>query len=149
MHSANAECVAGAPADDANQTPGADEPKGSTLPPCPTEALVNAYHDALPALPRVVVLNDARKRLVSARWREVVAAERFDREQGLDWFRWFFAHVAASRFLTGRAGHSRDGRTFRADFPWLMAPTNFAKVVEGRYHDSTTTTTTTMKEQAT
>jgi len=46
----------------------------------------------------------------------------------------FFTHVGASRFLTGRVG-GKDGRVFAPGLDWLVLPENFAKVIEGRYHD--------------
>lgn len=84
-------------------------------------------------LPRVEVVNDSRKRAMSARWREVVTdpdirkAEN-PRDAALEWFDWFFGHVAKSAFLTGRS------KDWHADFDFLMTPTKFAKVVEGSYH---------------
>jgi hypothetical protein len=103
-------------------------------PPCPHGEIVKAYAEALPSLPQVTVLNDARKRTLQARWREVCASESWAAEQGLEWFVWYFGHVAHSPFLMGRAPPTPGRQAFRADFDWLMAPTNFAKVVEGRYH---------------
>lgn len=105
----------------------------SRPPDCPTEALIALYHDLLPVLPRVEVLNDGRRRALAARWREVVTdadirkAEDV-RSAGLDWFTWFFGHVAKSRFLTGKA------KDWKADFDFLMTPSKFAKVIEGSYH---------------
>lgn len=104
------------------------------VPSCPYDDIAKAYAEACPQLPQLTVVNDARKGHMSARWREVCAAERFTSEQGMDWFRWYFAHVKGSPFLTGNGKPNRDGRVWRADFDWLMLPTNFAKVVEGRYH---------------
>lgn len=100
------------------------------LPACPAEEIVERYREALPQLPGVEVLNASRKRTIAARWREVCAAEKFDRQQGLDWFAWFFGHVSRSGFLTGRL----PGKTWRADFDFLMTASKFAKVIEGSYH---------------
>ncbi len=98
------------------------------LPACPAEEIVALYHEHLPSLPEVMVLSDTRKRTIAARWREVCAAEKFDRTQGLEWFAWFFGHASKSRFLTGRSGD------WRADFDFLMTSSKFAKVIEGSYH---------------
>jgi hypothetical protein len=46
----------------------------------------------------------------------------------------FFDHVSGSRFLTGRADSKPGVPPFCADLEWLMRPTNWAKVVEGKYH---------------
>lgn len=103
------------------------------LPPCPTEALIALYHEHLPMCPRVEVVNDTRKRALSARWREVVTDPEIRKSEdakaaAIDWFAWFFGHAAKSRFLTGKA------KDWRADFDFLMTPSKFAKVVEGSYH---------------
>ena len=84
-------------------------------------------------LPAVVVLNPSRKAAISARWREVITTDKMDLHAGIEWFQWFFSHVAKSKFLTGRT-QSRDGRVWKADLDWLMKPANFAKAVEGNYH---------------
>jgi uncharacterized protein YdaU (DUF1376 family) len=102
-------------------------------PACPSEALVALYHEHLPMLPRVEVLNDPRRRALSARWREVVTDPDIRKAEdvraaGLDWFAWYFSHAAKSRFLTGRA------KEWRADLDFLLLPKKFAKVVEGSYH---------------
>lgn len=102
-------------------------------PPCPNQEVVDLYHESLPSLPSVVVLNDSRKRAVAARWREVCASEKLDKHGGIDFFRWFFGHVGGSDFLMGRA---KSGRQWSANFDWLMTPTKFARVVEGAYHGS-------------
>ena len=104
------------------------------VPNCPHEDIVKAYADLLPMLPQVAVLSDSRKAHVTARWRAVCADQKFTREQGVAWFRDYFGDVARSPFLTGNGKPDRaTGRVWAADFDWLMLPTNFVKVVEGRY----------------
>jgi hypothetical protein len=51
----------------------------------------------------------------------------------LTWFTDFFQHIGTSKFLTGRV-NSKDGRAFLADLEWILKPSNFAKIVEGKYH---------------
>lgn len=99
----------------------------------PNQEIVDRFHQYLPALPRVEVLNDSRKRVIAARWREVCndpeikrAAE--PRQAALDWFSWYFDYASKSKFLTGRT------KDWRADFDFLMTPSKFTKTVEGHYH---------------
>ena len=106
------------------------------LPPCPTQELVDLYHHHLPMLPRVEVLNDGRRRALSARWREVVtdkdiAKTESPKSAAVDFFGWYFGHASRSAFLTGRA------KNWRADFDFLITPSKFAKVIEGHYHKDT------------
>lgn len=103
------------------------------LPACPNQEIVDLFHKHLPALPRVEVLNDSRKRTIAARWREVCADPEIRKAEdsksaALDWFAWYFDYASQSKFLTGRA------KSWRADFDFLMTPTKFAKVLEGHYH---------------
>lgn len=89
---------------------------------CPYQDIIAAYHDAMPANPRIRQLDDTSRKNLQTRWRE--SPER----QGLDWWREFFAWCAKSQFLTGRKND------FIADLMWLVRPMNFAKVLSGRYH---------------
>lgn len=103
-------------------------------PPCPHEEIVRLYGEHLPQLPRCIALNDQRRSHIGARWRQVCVDAKFSRVDGLEWFAGFFRDVSRSRFLTGNGGPGKDGRIWRADLDWLMNPTNFLKVFEGRYH---------------
>jgi len=102
----------------------AQAPSGPS--PCPHQEIVQAYHEALPSLPAVQVWNDKRQGFLRTRWQE--APER----QSVEWWKTFFLRVAASDFLCGRTSGT-DGRPFLADLEWLVRPTNFVKVIEGRY----------------
>lgn len=107
------------------------------VPPCPTQELVDLYHQHLPMLPRVEVMNDGRRRALSARWREVVTDKEIcktesPKDAALDFFGWYFGHASKSPFLTGRS------KNWRADFDFLITPSKFVKVVEGHYHKEAT-----------
>ena len=94
--------------------------------PCPQSRIVALYHETLPELRQVREWNETRQRLLAKRW-----AENPER-QTLDWWRAFFVYVRKSPFLMGQT-QGRDGRPFDCDLEWLIRPTNFAKVVEGKY----------------
>jgi hypothetical protein len=47
----------------------------------------------------------------------------------IGYWRKFFEQVAASDFLSGRAGD------WRADLEWLITSGNFTKVIEGKYEN--------------
>jgi hypothetical protein len=106
---------------------------GYEVPDCPHETIVEAYHETLPMLPRVEVWSEGRKSYLRQRWREVCAEQRFDRDQGIGWFRDYFATVGRSEFLTGKARPTKGDRPFLADLEWLVRPANFVKVIEGKY----------------
>jgi uncharacterized protein YdaU (DUF1376 family) len=102
--------------------------RGASTPSAPIDEIVALYNDKLPTLPRVTVVNDSRKRAISARWREVVTADKLDRQGGLAFFEWYFQMVGQSKFLTGKA------KDWKADIDFLFNPSKFPRVVEGFYH---------------
>jgi uncharacterized protein YdaU (DUF1376 family) len=107
------------------------------IPDCNHQAVIDLYHQQLPTLRRVEVWNAARQGYLRQRWREVAAELGKDKPISasavLDWFNDFFGHIQKSRFLVGKV-NSKDGRAFTADLEWILKPSNFAKIVEGKYH---------------
>ncbi|MFV3289142.1 helix-turn-helix domain-containing protein [Pseudomonas sp. NY11955] len=91
----------------------------------PVEQIVDLFNQVLHQLPRVVLINKDRRAKIQARWAESSV------HQDLDFWNDFFAQVATSDFLMGRL-KGRDTQ-FRCTFDWLIAPSNFVKVVEGNY----------------
>lgn len=120
-----------------NICPPDGEPADKKLPICQHEAVIELYHKHLPTLRRVEVWNETRKGYLRQRWREVAEELSKDKEivaaDILGWFADFFQHIASSKFLTGRV-NSKDGWAFLADLEWILKPSNFAKIVEGKYH---------------
>lgn len=109
------------------------EPKTPTesspaMPACPHAEIIALYHEILPSLAVVKSWGDGRQAFLRKRWRED------PKRQSLDYWRRFFEHVAKSPFLMGNVP-DRDGRAFACDLEWLVRPTNFAKIIEGKYHD--------------
>ena len=125
---------------DTNICPPDGEPEVK-IPDCNHQGVIDLYHQQLPTLRRVEVWNAARQGYLRQRWREVAAemAAELGKENPisasavLDWFNDFFAHIQKSKFLIGKVT-SKDGRSFTADLEWILRPSNFAKIVEGKYH---------------
>jgi uncharacterized protein YdaU (DUF1376 family) len=115
------------PSKEAKASPDLGKPKSA--PACPVAEIVEMYNTMLPMLPAVSVVNDSRKRAIAARWREVVTTEKMDRQQGLEFFQWFFKMVKDSKFLTGKA------KDWKADIDFLFNPSKFPRIVEGTYHE--------------
>lgn len=90
----------------------------------PFDRIVASYHTCLPMLPKMRALTDARKRFVRQRWDERTEYRTID-----FWFS-FFERVRRSDFLTGRRENERG---WLPDFEWLVRPSNFVKILEGRY----------------
>jgi hypothetical protein len=117
--------------------PPSGEPDDPKIPKCEHQSVIDMYHKYLPTLRKVEVWNAARQGYLRQRWREV--ALELSKEKDivaadiLTWFGDFFQHIGASKFLTGKV-KSKDGRAFTADLEWILKPSNFAKIVEGKYH---------------
>ena len=118
--------------------PPSGEPEEKTgLPKCCHQEVIDLYHQKLPTLRKVEVWNDARKGYLRQRWRDVsqeLALEKpIQTEDVLLWWSDFFTHIGQSKFLTGRV-NDKSGRAFTADLEWILKPSNFAKIIEGKYH---------------
>ena len=110
----------------AKATPDLGKPK--SVPSAPIQEIVELYNTILPELPQTIVVNDSRKRAIAARWREVVTADKLDRQGGLDFFKWYFEMVKTSKFLTGKS------KDWKADMDFLFNPSKFPRIIEGTYH---------------
>lgn len=111
--------------------------KGKKLPGCDHQGVIALYHEHLPTMRRIEVWNDQRAGYLRQRWREVASELAQEAEitskDVLNWWGEFFQHINKSKFLTGKV-NSKDGRAFTADLEWIVRPSNFAKIVEGKYH---------------
>jgi len=104
-------------------------PKGERV---PFQEIIDAYHRNLPMLPRVVNLNDARKRAMKTRWPETVnvpsGKETITMQcNDMDFWNRFFSRAATQPFLVG------EKTDWQANFDWLLKPKNFIAVIEQKY----------------
>lgn len=83
--------------------------------------VVDAFNRVCVSLPKVLTLNDARKRAVAAAAKTVESAGGWER---------LFAAVEDSDFLTGRTG-AWNG----CSFDWILKSANLVKIIEGNYAD--------------
>lgn len=102
----------------------ASEPLGD----CPHTAIIAAYHELLPTLPRVRDWTPQRQALLRNAWKRDRA------RQTLAWWRDLFAYVAQSDFLTGKVDRG-DSAPFEADLEWIVRPKNLPKIIEGKYEN--------------
>lgn len=124
--------------------PGEQPPKAKpAVPPCPYDALIDAYEDTLPMMPKVrrgLFRDGKRADAMRARWVWVMTATQevgenagqrmaTTADEGIAWFGKFFNRVASSDFLTGR-----NGRWTGCDLEFLMTHSKFTGVLEGKYH---------------
>jgi hypothetical protein len=101
-----------------------DNPEPTCKPPrCPHQKIIDLYHKHLPHMTNIQVWDNTSKTMLSTRWREDTS------RQCLEWWDEFFQYIAKSDFLNGRV------KDFVADLHWIVRPTNFAKIVNGKYHN--------------
>lgn len=82
------------------------------------ENFVLNYHNLCPQMNKVQVLNDLRKGFINARVSE------FGSEKVTSVIR----KAGESEFLNGK-----NDKSWKADFEWILRPTNFVKIMEGKY----------------
>lgn len=117
------------------------EPKGSSspakLPTCPIDQIVATYHEILPELPKVRVMDKAREKAIRERWAWVLTSTRPDGsrraempEQALEWFRDYFTRARANDFLMGRTPRSGEHANWRPDIEFLCKSQGLKHVIE-------------------
>ncbi len=114
-----------------------EEKKVQKLPGCDHKGILALYHETLPNLPAVEIWNDTRAGYLRQRWREVALDLSKDgavtHADMLAWWKQYFELIKGSKFLTGKK-QQKDKPPFLADLEWIIKPTNFAKIIEGKYH---------------
>jgi hypothetical protein len=105
---------------------------------CPQREILAMYGKHLPMLTQPRVWDGHRAELLRKRWRYCsmpngIGSGYETTEGGIRFWDKFFAYVAESRKLTEGIPHG-DGM-WRPDLPWLLKAENFAKVVEGKFHE--------------
>lgn len=123
--------------------PSTDPPARKTraktpIPDCPYERIVEAYHEVLPELPRVRVLDDKRKAEIRRVWVWVFTSRRSDgsaratdSDSGVAWFRGYFGLVRSSDFLLGRSRRSAGYENWRCSIDYLVSNRGLKHVIEG------------------
>lgn len=117
------------------------EPVGSSssakLPTCPTQALIDLYHEILPDLPQVRLATKDRTRALAKAWTFALQSRRADgsrraetTEQALQWFRDYFARAAQNDFLMGRTPRSGEHANWRCDLDFLLTDRGMKHVIE-------------------
>jgi hypothetical protein len=118
----------------------ASRPRQKSPPDCPHLAVLALWAEVLPHLPQHLPSQwrGARADHLRARWRETAVEKSWaDEAQGLAYLRKLFGYVGQSMFLTGKSPPRGDKRPFVIELEWLVNPTNWAKVIEGKYHQET------------
>jgi hypothetical protein len=117
-----------------------ENPKPKTeayVPPsCPQTEVLALWAEVMPDMPQHLpnLWKGTRADHLRARWRESAVSYQWRTPaDGLKYLRGLFEHCRSSKFLMGKTA-SRDRRPFELELAWLVNPTNWAKVIEGKFH---------------
>jgi hypothetical protein len=116
------------------------EPNGSVaskLPTCPVDLIAKAYHEILPELPDVRLMDDGRKKAIKDRWKWVLTTTKPDgtrraetKEQATEWFRSYFERARDNDFLMGRTPRTNGHTNWKCDIDFLMTTKGLKQVIE-------------------
>lgn len=87
----------------------------------PYDEIQSLYNDTCVSLPRCMILSDARKKAIKARFVAGYTLEQFQE---------IFRRAEASSFLKGA-----NDRNWTASFDWIIKDANMAKILSGNYDD--------------
>jgi uncharacterized protein YdaU (DUF1376 family) len=117
-----------------NQTPDSIDKEHAThvvetdvSPRCPHDEILALFAMHLPSARQPADWTPARQAMLRSRWREK------PNRQNIEWWDRFFAFIAESKFLTGRA-NANGRQPFLISLDWILKPANFLKIIEGAYH---------------
>ncbi|MHB1201472.1 MAG: YdaU family protein [Polaromonas sp.] len=107
------------------------------LPTCPTQSVIDLFHEVLPELPTVRLLNDTRKKLISNFWKFVLTSKRSDgtaratdAESAMTWVRGYFERARGNDFLMGRGVKSGAHEGWVCDIDFLLSDKGRKQVIE-------------------
>lgn len=122
-----------------NRTEEANASVGSAdkSPRCDTNSVVSLYHEILPELPAVRLMNDNRRKAVSAFWRFVLTSKKSDGTpratdavQAMEWIRGYFTRARDNDFLMGRGNKAQGHEGWQCDFDFLLTEKGKKHVIE-------------------
>ena len=113
-------------------------PTTSKFPNCPHDLIVQSYHDVLPELPRVKLMDSkGRKAKIADFWKWVLTSTKSDgakraanAAEALAWIHSYFERARANDFLMGRSNRTEAHSTWRCDFDFLLTEKGKKQVIE-------------------
>ena len=110
---------------------------GTAFPPCPHKELLKLYQKHLPHLTQPRLWEGSRMTTMKSRWVQASRPSEYSPKgynslpDGLAWWNSFFGYIAGDTSLP--KGFESNGRTWKPDLVWIINPTNFAKIIDGKY----------------
>ena len=109
----------------------------TAFPPCPHKELLKLYQKHLPHLTQPRLWEGSRMTTMKSRWVQASRPSEYSPKgynslpEGLAWWNSFFGYIADDTSLP--KGFESNGRTWKPDLVWIINPTNFAKIIDGKY----------------
>ncbi len=107
------------------------------LPICPVQKVVDLYHEVLPELPKVKLLNDGRRRAISKVWKWVLTTAKSDGQprattaaEALEWVKQYFTIARGNDFLMGRTVRTGEHANWQCDLDFLLTDRGMKHVIE-------------------
>ena len=115
---------------------GAKAPSSAELPTW-MQSLIGIYHEVLPELPGVQVMNSAREQAIKDFRDWVLRSKRADGsrrattdEEFMVWAREYFERARLNDFIMGRTPRSPEHRNWKPSIQWLLSSAGMEKVIE-------------------
>ena len=107
------------------------------LPTCPVDLIVKAYHEILPELPSVCVIDASRNKAIRDRCKWVYTTRKPDGtlraetpEQAIAWFKNYFGRARDNDFLMGKTPKASGHQGWKCDIDYLMTDKGLKQVIE-------------------
>lgn len=101
------------------------------------ESLVAIYHEVLPELPGVRVMDKVREQALQDFWDWVLTSKRPDgtpratnTDEALAWVRDYMARARNNDFIMGRGTRSAEHQNWRCSIEYLLSSRGMKKVIE-------------------
>lgn len=132
--------VAATPPD--TETDTEKEPNGSVgradqLPRCDTQVIVDLYHEILPELPKVRLMNDGRRKAIGSIWKFALTSKRGDgtrrattADEAARWIGEYFHLARENDFLMGRGFKALGHEGWQCDLDFLLSEKGKKHVIE-------------------
>lgn len=105
----------------------------SIRPNCPYVQIADCWNRICQTLPKIKKVDEwaeTRRRALRSRWLDKLKLGKYnDESSGVEYWKKLFEYIEESDFLCGRNGD------WRADFDWVVNPTNLSKIIEGKYEN--------------
>lgn len=107
------------------------------LPTCPKEEIISVYHEVLPELPGVRVMDKKREKAITEFWKWVLTSKKpdgtrraEDAESAISWIRAYFERARSNDFLMGRGLRTEEHKNWRCSIEYLLSTRGLKKVIE-------------------